>query len=352
MKIYFFNNRINSFIFLYYLFIYIYLYYMFRQITDTEILAQLVPRGNLAGADLEGADLEGVNLEGANLEGVNCQDANLEGTNFQDANLEGTNFEGANLANANFVNAQINNDTRFTINNLSEEQIRQLGLQLARSPVQARPPSIVIEGRLKELCDIIQVFDFIEYGDIPATTFFENHADDIPFIVVNDRDDGATYSGNALNWNTGNKEFVECADDAPQTWQGNSYGRLIKPNGRQFIKVFVNGAGLLVLKPDWYDSKVVPGIRFFRLVESNPVFKYMSLDLATQNIAPDFSALGADHCNQLNPQKSYYLDEINLEQLNDMVPQGGSKRQTKRRKGRKGQTKRRKGRKGHTKSRK
>jgi len=110
------------------------------------------------------------------------------------------------------------------------------------------------------------------------------------------------------------------------------------------------------VKPDWYDSQIIPGIRFFRLVEGEPVFKYMSLDLATQNLAPDFTVHGADHCNQLNTQISYYLNEITLEELDNMVPQGGRKRQTKRKKYTKG-GKRVKGRKSvkrrkHTKGRK
>jgi len=116
---------------------------------------------------------------------------------------------------------------------------------------------------------------------------------------------------------------------------GNAYQRFIKPGGRRFIKVFLNGASVFILKPDWYDSKIVPGNRFFRVIKAEPVFKYMNLTMANGEVHGNYDARGANHCNQKSPQETYSLVEISLEELNNMVPSaGGTKRrkQSKRRK--------------------
>ena len=190
------------------------------------------------------------------------------------------------------------------------------------------------------LKNLILVDDIISQETKPVTDFFEDNKDYNPFILVDKvRENPETYSGNAIDWDIGNKEFIECIDSTDTRWLGrNAYKRYIKPpeaGGRRFIKVFLNGASIFILKPDWYDSHVVPGNRFFRVIKAEPLFKYMSLDLATQTFSDDFTEVGANHCNQTSRQETYSLVAVSLKELNDMVPRaGGTKRRrySKRRK--------------------
>ena len=72
----------------------------------------------------------------------------------------------------------------------------------------------------------------------------------------------------------------------------------------------------MVIKPDWYDSRQIPGTKFFQLVDTNkPVFKFMISVLASGNIPSDFEAVGSDHCNQTSPIGTYTLEPITIEQL-------------------------------------
>jgi hypothetical protein len=192
---------------------------------------------------------------------------------------------------------------------------------------------------LEELGSIILVDDIISQETKTITDFFEDNKDYNPFVLVDKvRENPETYSGNAIGWDIGNKEFVECLDDAPVTWRGNAYQRYIKPpeaGGRRFIKVFLNGASVFILKPDWYDSGVVPGNHFFSVIKALPVFKYMNLIMANGEVDENYNAMGANHCNQKSPQETYSLVELSLTKLNDMVPRaGGTKRRrySKRRK--------------------
>ena len=192
---------------------------------------------------------------------------------------------------------------------------------------------------LEELGSIILVDDIISQETKTITDFFEDNKDYNPFVLVDKvRENPETYSGNAIGWDIGNKEFVECLDDAPVTWRGNAYQRYIKPpeaGGRRFIKVFLNGASIFILKPDWYDSGVVPGNHFFSVIKALPVFKYMNLIMANGEVDENYNAMGANHCNQKSPQETYSLVELSLTKLNGMVPRaGGTKRRrySKRRK--------------------
>jgi len=228
-------------------------------------------------------------------------------------------------------------------------EISSAAVAVSNSSDSSPSPSKAVKNKtLEELNHIIHVFDMINQDTITAKEFFEYHEEYHPFIIVDKvRENPTTYSINAIDWDFGNKEFVECVDNAPSSWQGNSYARLIKPGGRRFVKVFLNGAGVMISKPDWYDYKIIPGTGYFKLIHAEPVFLYMTLDLAEQNIAPNFNSLGADHCNQTKPQQTYRLVELSLEELNDIVPlAGGYKRrkQSKRRKytKRRKQSKRRK----------
>jgi len=105
------------------------------------------------------------------------------------------------------------------------------------------------------------------------------------------------------------REFVECKDETPSEWQGNSYAKYIKPGGRTFVNIRINGSNILVLKPDWFWYGPIPETRVFHLEPQAPVKKYMTNHLLP-NMRPDFNALGADHCNQTSEMIPYKLVEI------------------------------------------
>lgn len=64
--------------------------------------------GNLAGANLRGADLRSANLSGASL-----RRANLGGVDFGGANLRGADLEGANLRGAYLGGATLPDGRKF-----------------------------------------------------------------------------------------------------------------------------------------------------------------------------------------------------------------------------------------------
>lgn len=181
----------------------------------------------------------------------------------------------------------------------------------------------VIDPRLNELNSKIQVFNPLTPGDEPASQFFDEQSDYGPFII---RSENGKFNGDAAHWpatSAGGKIFVECKDDAPSKWLGNAYGKWLKPGSREFVKIIVSGSPTLVIKPDWYDSGIVPGTKYFRLIPSGSVFKFMSKVLASQNLPEDYDALGAEHCNQTGPIGFYALQEIPLDELDKMVSSGG-----------------------------
>jgi hypothetical protein len=155
----------------------------------------------------------------------------------------------------------------------------------------------------------IKVHDFIIGEDISPSQFFLENKDDEPYILVSmiENNQKKKYSANRIGRSKGNKEFVECKDDTPVGWQGNAYERYIKPGGRRFIKAFLGGAPIMLLKPSWFDSGKVPGDKFFTVVSAEPVFKLMSLKLAN-GIDGNFDARGANHCNQIGTQITYALE--------------------------------------------
>jgi len=67
----------------------------------------IIPRANLAGADLRGAYLRGANLAGADLRGADLRGADLDGAYLRGASLAGANLDGANLAGANLAGANL-----------------------------------------------------------------------------------------------------------------------------------------------------------------------------------------------------------------------------------------------------
>jgi hypothetical protein len=294
---------------------------------------------NLINANLSGDDLSGVNLYKAKLSNANLTktkftNANLSGADLSGADLTGADLTGANLTEAIFTGTIIIK-TIFSPNALSSNQQIQTTQEFSpnalnqQQTTQKLPQRI---GRLEEINKLIRVFDYIEGVDMPVNKYFTENRNKAPYIVVNKISDGYVYSPNGIRLIPDNTEFVECDKDTPVDWQGNSYKKFIKqPKARHFIRIYINGVSSLVLKPYWFDSGIVPGTRFFKLTEEEePLFKYMSLDLSKQILAPDFSALGANHCNQTQPQQTYKLEPLNLKDLEEMISSspnaGGTKR--------------------------
>jgi len=182
---------------------------------------------------------------------------------------------------------------------------------------------------IPEIASKIKVFDIIEGIDISSIKFIEDNYEYKPFIIrTKDKLYSSNlYSGEAILWpapSENGKEFIECKDDAPLSWQGYNYGQYIKPDARTFIKMTVNGSTTMVLKPEWYDSNIVPGTKFFNLINTNkPVFKFLSSVLADVNRANavSFNAVGSDHCNQTSPVGVYKLEPITIEQLKHYIIQ-------------------------------
>ena len=154
--------------------------------------------------------------------------------------------------------------------------------------------------------------NYLEGEDNTIPDFLTETLDENPFIVEHKN----IYSGNALGWllkefsdENDPREFVECKDETPSEWQGNAYARYVKPDGRTFVNVRVNGSNILVLKPDWFWYGPIPETRVFHLEPQAPVKKYMTNHLLP-NMRDDFNALGADHCNQTGEMIPYKLVEI------------------------------------------
>jgi hypothetical protein len=69
--------------------------------------AEGLPRFELSGANLSGADLRYENLKGAPLEGADLSNADLRGANLITAELSGANLSGADLSGANLTAADL-----------------------------------------------------------------------------------------------------------------------------------------------------------------------------------------------------------------------------------------------------
>jgi hypothetical protein len=221
----------------------------------------------------------------------------------------------------NFNNPHINPDVVNYDFNEEAELERAIELSLENQGVVAAPRN---QRNLNEINEIIQVFNVLEPGNESASKFLTEQEKDKPFII---RSQNGNFSGNAIDWPTNNvKEFIECKDDAPSEWQGqNTYRKWKKNNAREFIKVMISGSPTLIIKPDWYDTKLVPGTKYFRLVSAGNVNKFMRKDLWTQKLPINFNPLGTEHCNQRGPVGTYILQEIPLNELNTMIPEGGRK---------------------------
>ena len=295
-------------------------------LTDTNLRDAI-----LIGANLEGVDLTRVNLTRANLQFVNLKGANLEGLDLTNANLGGANLEGAKFRGANLTRANLTGvlSANLTGANLTDAiglppslplpppPPPSLPRPLPPPPPAPAPAPVPMSPELQEVMNNITVYDIRDIEHKPATQFFQDHDEDHPYII---RNSIGLYTGAALGWrppSSSGNEFVECADNTVTEWDGvNSYRNYIKRNARRFIKIIVDGSPTMVIKPDWYDSRQIPGTKFFQLVDTNkPVFKFMISVLASGNIPSDFEAVGSDHCNQTSPIGTYTLEPITIEQL-------------------------------------
>lgn len=76
-------------------------------LSRAEVSVRLKSGGNLAGANLMGADLHGVDLSGADMRGASLVDADLKGARLVNANLKGANLERTELSGADLQGADI-----------------------------------------------------------------------------------------------------------------------------------------------------------------------------------------------------------------------------------------------------
>ena len=165
----------------------------------------------------------------------------------------------------------------------------------------------------------IDVFDAYEGGNVTATKFSRDFEDSY-FI----RDFSGRYTGVSMIWpesSSNGNEYIECTDTAPEDWQGQlDYKQFIKEKARTFIKIPILGVPTMVLKPDWYDFKQIPRTNFFNLIDTHdPVKKFMTSVLASQNFPSNFSPISTDHCNQLYPTQVYKLEPISMKTLERYV---------------------------------
>jgi hypothetical protein len=182
----------------------------------------------------------------------------------------------------------------------------------APSPRPPRPPRPPFQVRkFQDILKKIMVFDPIMWQDVTAENFIKYHEKYTPFILFFSH----TFSGNAIGWPS-NKLFVECKDDTPYDWQGNTYMNYVKEGGRTLLKLNINGVTPLVLVPDWWDNdQPQPSTPFFKLIPDGKINKFMDAKLAKGIDGLNFDALGADHCNQTSEQTVYRLEPMDLHEL-------------------------------------
>ena len=178
-------------------------------------------------------------------------------------------------------------------------------------------PCNPIPVELQKIAANIKVEDIVQYDTVTGLEFLIEHCGHRPFIY---RNSAGIYTGDAILWpapSSSGKEFIECDDNTPGGWLGNTYKTHIKkPFARNFLKI----NGYIVIKPQWYDSLNVPGTKFFQLVNTNePVNKFMTTNLSRNIMPDDYTALGSDHCTQTGPSTVFRLEPITLKQLQTYI---------------------------------
>jgi len=201
-------------------------------------------------------------------------------------------------------------------NNLYDEAVRIL---TARNQENRDVEAGYYPQEEPDFMNKIDVFDAYEGGYVTATKFSREFEDSY-FI----RDASGRYTGVSMIWpesSSNGNEYIECTEDAPEDWQGKlDYKQFIKEEARTFIKIPILGVPTMVLKPDWYDFKQIPRTNFFNLIDTyDPVKKFMTSVLASQNLPSNFSSISIDHCNQLYPTQVYKLEPISMKTLERYV---------------------------------
>ena len=113
------------------------------------------------------------------------------------------------------------------------------------------------------------------------------------------------------------REFVECKDDAPPDWQGNTYLDEWLKDGARMTTLITGpgGSNVHIEKPPWFYDGPVPFDRVFVLQERPPKMnKFVTTKLLPIPANPPADlALGADHCNQTSDSTIYTLVALTQE---------------------------------------
>jgi fluoroquinolone resistance protein len=134
-----------------------------------------------------------------------------------------------------------------------------------------------------------------------------------------------------LRYGSEYRYLIECVDDAPLEWQSYVYEQYVTEEPRIFVSLF---DGTLILKPTWLWDGPVPEPRRFILEQRPNVFKFISSEIIPIPGYESFTAVGADHCNQIAPINTYELVPEATETT------GGRRRHHKTRRNRKGKQRR------------
>jgi hypothetical protein len=111
--------------------------------------------------------------------------------------------------------------------------------------------------------------------------------------------------------------YVECKDDTPPSGLGSmEYPDYIKEETKDnlYMKMPINDGVLIMVQL----PIILTGTRFFKMVEIGTIFKFMDIEIAKgKGNFVDF--MGADHCNQTEPQKVYSLVEFGVDDLTKII---------------------------------
>jgi uncharacterized protein YjbI with pentapeptide repeats len=122
-------------------------------------------RAHLEEANFQYASLEEAVFVGAHLEGAHFEDTYLVNANFRGAYLQGANFQAiprGYLLGADFEGVHIDNNTLFNINNLSQQQRRQIQqIQQEQAQPVIRPGAAFEIHNLFEALDLVPISQYL-----------------------------------------------------------------------------------------------------------------------------------------------------------------------------------------------
>jgi surface protein len=163
----------------------------------------------------------------------------------------------------------------------------------------------------------ISVYDpvMLEYKTIRQVFEDEDEIKDNIIILNHDLTTGSVIQLSDLSRNI--REFVECKDDAPPDWQGNTYLDEWLKDGARMTTLITGpgGSNVHIEKPPWFYDGPVPFDRVFVLQERPPKMnKFVTTKLLPIPANPPADlALGADHCNQTSDSTIYTLVALTQE---------------------------------------